>query len=66
MTPTQLPAIAAAGHDAPPGAHLLIVGVLLVGVVVVLLATRRRRGPTPDELRDRTPTDGAERERSEQ
>jgi hypothetical protein len=63
VTSSQLSLIAATGHQAPPGAHLLIVGIVVVGVVVALVAGRRRR-QAADELRDRTPADGAERERS--
>jgi uncharacterized integral membrane protein len=63
VTSSQLSLIAATGHQAPPGAHLLFMGVVIVGVVVAVVAGRRRRRAA-DELRDRTPANGAERERS--
>jgi hypothetical protein len=62
VTSSQLSLIAATGHQVP-AAHLLVVGVLIVGVAA--LAAARRRHSAPDKLRDRTPADGAERERSE-
>jgi hypothetical protein len=64
VTSSQLSLIAATGHQAPPVAHLLVVGVLIVGVVVALAAARRRHSATY-ELGDRTPADGGERDRSE-
>jgi hypothetical protein len=64
VTSSQLSMIAATGHEAPSGAHLVVMGVLIVGVVVALAAARRRHSAT-DDLRDRTPADGPERERSE-
>jgi hypothetical protein len=62
VTSSELSLIAATGHDPPAGAHLLIVGVLIVGVVAALAAGRRRRDAAKD---DGTPAEDAERERSE-
>jgi multisubunit Na+/H+ antiporter MnhB subunit len=60
VTASQLTLIAASGHEAPGGAHLIITGVLIVGAAVVLAATARRR--RTDKDRDPEPT---ERKRSE-
>ena len=37
--------IAASGHEPPPGAHLIIVGVIVVGVLIGLYVSRRRGKP---------------------
>jgi hypothetical protein len=62
VTASQLSLIAAAGHEVPGGAHLVIVGVLIVGAVVALAASARRRRNAADDARHPRP---AERERSE-
>jgi hypothetical protein len=62
VTSSLLILIAASGHKAPPGAHLVIVGVLIVGVVVALAVGARRRRNAADQVRDAVPT---ERERRE-
>jgi hypothetical protein len=57
---SQLAQIAASGHEAPGGAHLIVTGVLIVGAVLAFALTARRR--RNDKARDPEPT---ERERSE-
>ena len=59
----ELSLIAASGHQAPAGAHVLIMIVIVAGVAVALLAARRHRGD--DELPDTTPAAASEREPSE-
>jgi hypothetical protein len=64
VNPIELSAIAATGHDPPAGAHMILIGVILVGVVVAVVAARRRR-PDADESPDRPPVDDPEQEPGE-